>query len=98
MKPQTKRIAYARIHSLVTCLALISLAGCTEKEAFSAKAECVSPSNPFGDGGGHDAGFNWAQAKGEECPDSHGESFEEGCLEFHRQFQEYEKCQSQKRK
>jgi hypothetical protein len=98
MRRPTKRITRTQAVSLLTFLALTSLAGCSEKEATSAKAECVSPTNPFNDGGGHDAGFNWAEEKGEECPDSHGESFEEGCQEFHRQFQEYEQCQAEKRK
>jgi hypothetical protein len=32
-------------------------------------AECTEPSNPWsGDGGGHEAGFNWAQENGEDCP------------------------------
>lgn len=98
MRRQTRRATRAQTISLLRSLALIFLAGCSEKETPSAKAECVSPSNPFQDGGGHDAGFNWAQEKGEECPDSHGESFEEGCHEFQRQFQEYEKCEAEKRK
>jgi len=26
-----------------------------------AKEDCIAPHNPFNDGSGHDAGFNWAQ-------------------------------------
>jgi hypothetical protein len=79
-------------------MAVTGFAGCSEKAANAAQAECIAPSNPFNDEGGHEAGFKWAQEKGDACPDSHGESFGEGCQEFYRQFEEYEKCQAEKRR
>lgn len=56
-------------------------------------AECVAPTNPWnGDGGGHEAGFKWAQETGGECGSSNSESFDEGCNEFHRQRRQYDEC------
>jgi len=53
--------------------------------------ECHAPSNPYGDDGGHDAGFNWAEDTGRSC-DGNSQSFNEGCEEYHRQLHQYEKC------
>jgi hypothetical protein len=60
---------------------------------------CMEPSNPWADeGGGHDAGFKWAEEKGEECPSDHGQSFEEGCNEYYEQLHRYEACEASKKK
>jgi hypothetical protein len=53
--------------------------------------ECVEPSNPYNDGGGHDAGFNWAMENGGEC-DGRSDSFNEGCEEYYRQLNKYNDC------
>jgi hypothetical protein len=42
------------------------------------KKTCTEPSNPYNDGGGHDAGFNWAMENGRSCS-SNSNSFDEGC-------------------
>lgn len=82
-------------------LALI-LSGC-EKSPSSAstkktKAEdCVSPHNPYNDGGGHDAGFKWASENGGNC-NGNSDSFNEGCAEFVRQMNQYNECVSNSRK
>lgn len=83
---------------LLALVIVFFMAGCSEKTESTSEAECREPSNPFNDEGGHDAGFKWAEEKGEECPDSHGTSFQEGCEEFYRQHQEYENCQAEKHK
>ena len=62
------------------------------------KAEdCVAPQNPYNDGGGHDAGFKWAEENGGDC-DGNSESFNEGCAEFVRQLEEYNECVANSRK
>ena len=54
---------------------------------------CTEPSNPYSDGGGHDAGFNWAMENGKSCS-SNSNSFDEGCEEYYRQLTNYEECLS----
>ena len=58
---------------------------------------CISPQNPYNDGGGHDAGFNWATDTGGSC-NGNSDSFNEGCVEFYRQLNVYNKCVANSRK
>lgn len=58
-------------------------------------AQCVEPENPYNDDGGHDAGFKWAEEKGEAC-DGNSDSFNEGCEEYYTQRQRYEECEAQR--
>jgi hypothetical protein len=90
------RIAGFRAGALVFTVAL---AACSPPSSSgSASADCVEPSNPWdGDGGGHEAGFKWAQETRGECPTDHGDSFEEGCNEFYNQHNRYEACVAAKR-
>jgi hypothetical protein len=63
----------------------------SKKGLLKSKADCVEPQNPYNDGGGHDAGFNWARENSGEC-DGNSESFNEGCQEYHRQLNLYNDC------
>ncbi len=91
---------------VIVLLALVALPACSPSSSSSeastseetiSSAECEEPSNPWaGDGGGHDAGFEWAQETGDECPSDHGASFEEGCTDFHDQQSRYEECEAAK--
>ena len=51
----------------------------------------MTPQNPYNDGGGHNAGFNWAMENGGDC-DGNSESFNEGCEEYFRQLYDYNTC------
>ncbi len=86
---------------------VVALAACSHKadedvaSTTNKKGECIEPSNPWaGDGGGHEAGFNWAQENHYNCPapEDHGESFAEGCEEYYHQFNRYEACEAAKHK
>jgi len=82
-------------------LALI-LSGCdkppTATSITKTKLEdCISPHNPYNDGGGHDAGFKWAAETGGNC-NGNSDSFNEGCAEFFRQMNEYNQCIANSRK
>lgn len=55
------------------------------------KEECIEPHNPYNDGGGHDAGFNWAHENGGSC-DGRSDSFNEGCAEYFSQLNQYNEC------
>lgn len=53
--------------------------------------ECSEPENPYGDGWGHDAGFNRAEQNGEDC-NGNSDSFNEGCEEYYSQLEKYQNC------
>lgn len=61
------------------------------------KVECVEPQNPYNDGGGHDAGFNWASENGGNC-NGNSDSFNEGCEEYASQLNQYNECVARRRK
>ena len=66
----------------VSIVLLFITAGCDSNKPDSTskktKAEnCMPPQNPYNDGGGHNAGFNWAAEKGGGC-NGNSDSFHEG--------------------
>jgi hypothetical protein len=79
------------------------LVACSDRSDSSAsdeKGSCIVPTNPWtgGEGGGHEAGFNWAQENHYACPSNYGESFEEGCVEYYNQLNRYDACKAAKRR
>ena len=52
---------------------------------------CTEPENPYSEGTGHYAGYEWASTHGEECSAT-SSSFQEGCDEYDAQEDEYEAC------
>jgi hypothetical protein len=92
-------------HIVILIASLLLVCGCTEKtedsSKYSTKDEkgqeiCIEPRNPYNDSGGHDAGFNWAMEHGELC-NGNSDSFNEGCEEYHRQLDEFNRCEERKR-
>jgi hypothetical protein len=74
---------------------LLFSTGCySDKGSSSKKAECHAPSNSYEEGSGHYAGFEWAQSNGGGC-NGNSDSFNDGCEEYHRQMDAYEKCMSE---
>lgn len=57
----------------------------------SSEQTCVEPENPYEEGSGHYAGFNWAEENGGACS-GNSDSFNEGCEEYYSQEDEYEAC------
>lgn len=85
----------------VVIIITFALSGCdSDKSGFTSKKtktkDCILPQNPYNDGGGHDAGFNWAMENGRDC-DGNSDSFNEGCLEYYRQLNEYKACVSKRK-
>lgn len=81
---------------LLTIILAFFLSGCEKSPSPAASTktkfeDCISPNNPYNDGGGHDAGFIWAAENGGDC-NGYSDSFNEGCAEFHRQLDEYNQC------
>ena len=57
---------------------------------------CSEPENPYDEGSGHYAGFEWAQNNDPGSCDGNSQSFIEGCEEYQRQQSEYEDCEANK--
>jgi hypothetical protein len=55
---------------------------------------CTEPENPYSQGSGHYAGYEWAERHGGNC-NGRSQSFNEGCEEYEEQEAEYEECQKQ---
>jgi hypothetical protein len=65
------------------------------REAPSAP-KCTAPENPFDEGSGHYAGYEWAESSGSGTCDGHSQSFIEGCEEYESQEAKYQDCEAKK--
>ncbi|MBI4650551.1 hypothetical protein HY745_04550 [Candidatus Desantisbacteria bacterium] len=92
-------------YTIIAILALsLMLTACNKQSSIDASnvnssndKECVEPHNPYEDGSGHHAGFEWAKENGRES-DGNSDSFNEGSAEYIRQLNEYNECMANKRK
>ena len=60
------------------------------------KEDCQFPNDPYDEGSGHYAGFEWEAENGYECG-GNSDSFIEGCQEYLRQLNSYNTCMEQNR-
>ena len=60
--------------------------------------ECTEPENPYTEGTGHYAGYEWAEKNGSASCISSSSSFNEGCEEFESQESDYQECESRKKR
>ena len=84
-------------------LALLSIVGCTaspsEKTGDKETSErCTEPQNPYEDGSGHYAGYEWAETNDLGTCGGRSQSFIEGCEEYQQQESEYEACEARNKK
>ena len=89
----------------LTVAALILTIGCrsstpsdsseTNGQAVSASA-CTEPENPYEEGSGHYAGYEWAQSTGAGSCGGNSQSFIEGCEEYQDQEAKYEDCEAKR--
>lgn len=87
---------------LITLLFLSLGVGCTENKRNSytsnksiiddKSCNSLEPSNPYNIGSGHYAGFEWAERKQPTRCGGNSNSFIEGCDEYLRQEEDYNKC------
>ena len=63
----------------------------------SEAGDCTEPSNPYTEGTGHYAGYEWAEKHGSGDCNTSSQSFNEGCEEYEAQESEYEACEAKKR-
>jgi hypothetical protein len=88
----------------MTLLALLVVVGCTsstspEKANDEGTARhCAEPQNPYDEGSGHYAGYEWAEKNNPGTCGGRSQSFIEGCEEYQQQESEYEDCEAQGRK
>jgi hypothetical protein len=91
---------------MTTVVGLMMIIGCrscstpsepsrSDGDASTANA-CTEPENPFDEGSGHYAGYDWAERTGSGTCGGNSQSFIEGCEEYQRQEDEYEKCEANK--
>lgn len=86
-------------------LGMLPTVGCTSSNSTdssghdngNASASCVEPENPYTEGTGHYAGYEWAETKGSGTCGGSSQSFIEGCEEFETQESEYQECEAKKR-
>ncbi len=88
---------------LICAIAVFSLAGCSSQQSSDNQTEdeqkvCEEPENPYQEGTGHYAGYEWAEKKGSGSCEASSQSFNEGCEEYETQDEEYEECEAQKKK
>lgn len=63
-----------------------------ESETKTSEANCAEPENPYSQGTGHYAGYEWAEEHGDSC-NGRSQSFNDGCEEYEDQVAEYEGCE-----
>jgi hypothetical protein len=82
---------------------LFVLFGCGPSESSrkdeegGAGATCTEPENPYSEGTGHYAGYEWAQKHGSGTCNTSSSSFNEGCEEYESQEAEYQACEARKK-
>lgn len=84
-------------------MGLLSNFACTSSNSSeSSRGEsaphCTEPENPYEEGTGHYAGFEWAENNGSATCGGSSQSFIEGCEEHQRQESEYAECEARKNK
>jgi hypothetical protein len=77
-------------------LAALMLVGCKSPPASASSSgdeaeSCTEPQNPYDEGSGHYAGYEWAAEHSGIC-ETGSTSFNEGCDEYDSQEDAYNKC------
>jgi hypothetical protein len=79
------------------------LFGCASSESSrkdedsGAAATCTEPENPYSEGTGHYAGYEWAEKHGSGTCNTSSSSFNEGCEEYESQEAVYQACEARKK-
>jgi hypothetical protein len=80
---------------------LLGVVGCTSPDRTDEEEtprHCSEPQNPYDEGSGHYAGYEWAETNNPGTCGGRSQSFTEGCEEYQHQESEYEDCEAQKKK
>jgi hypothetical protein len=79
------------------------LAGCspskpsTDDSEAEAARSCPEPGNPYTEGTGHYAGYEWAESNGSASCSGSSQSFNEGCEEQQAQESQHQECEAKKK-
>ena len=88
----------------ITLSGLLVMVGCTSSTLSDKTNEdetarhCTEPQNPYDEGSGHYAGYEWAETNNPGSCGGRSQSFIEGCEDYQQQESEYEDCEAQSRK
>lgn len=90
MKAKNQQIILA---ALITTSIAFTFTGCSDSDSQpkSKFQTCIEPENPYDEGSGHYAGYEWAIENNSSC-DGNSDSFNEGCEEYYNQLDAYDKC------
>lgn len=83
-------------------MGLLLIAGCTSSKSTSNTEEdgapnCPDPENPYTEGSGHYAGYEWAEKQDSGTCNGSSQSFNEGCEEYENQEAEFQECEAKKK-
>jgi hypothetical protein len=86
---------------LLTAVSVV--VGCTSSSSERRDEEetshhCTEPQNPYDEGSGHYAGYEWAETNNPGACGGRSQSFIEGCEEYQQQESGYNDCEAQNRK
>ena len=101
-------MAVSTRHVLVACLlaVLFPMTMCTssgssasdkDNDGKAGSVECHEPENPYDQGSGHYAGFEWADEHDPATCGGNSQSFIEGCEDYQEQQAAFEECESKKK-
>jgi hypothetical protein len=88
---------------MLMILGMLLVVGCTSSTKSSngneegAARNCTEPENPYDEGTGHYAGYEWAENHGSGNCSGSSQSFNEGCEEYQTQESEYQECEAHKK-
>lgn len=90
-----------RLILALTFGSMLAFVGCSssdsERNEETASRACTEPENPYTEGTGHYAGYEWAANDGGPSCNGPSQSFNEGCEEYEEQEAEYEACMRKKK-
>jgi hypothetical protein len=92
------------VGSMFVLAGMLTLFACTSSTTSSnsdgaeaAQKECTEPENPYDEGTGHYAGYEWAEQNSPSACGGRSQSFIEGCEEYQQQESEYEDCETRRK-
>jgi len=87
--------------TLLAALVVIDCTSSTSSERTNGEESarhCSEPHNPYNEGTGHYAGYEWAETNNPGTCGGRSQSFIEGCEEYQQQESEYDECEAQNKK
>ncbi len=100
--PSRRKIAFALVGSIAPLAGLMLAVGCrpsapSDSSGAASAPNCTEPENPYDEGSGHYAGYEWAESSGSGSCGGNSQSFIEGCEEYESQEAEYQECENKER-